>query len=86
MLYYTSNHRLLGKAGRKGTIPWGKVQNTTGLVDPKFILETTASKNPTRIQLKDIECYWKDWVSRDEEGEPFCFLSVKEEKELKRKE
>lgn len=31
------------------------------------------------MSLEGITAYWKDWVSRDKEGDPFCFLSAEDD-------
>ena len=33
------------------------------------------------MPLEAITAYWKDWVSRDEEGDPFSFLSAEDDQE-----
>ena len=37
--------------------------------------------DPTRIPLEDVKLYWKAWVSLEDKGSPFSFLSGEEEEE-----
>ena len=37
------------------------------------------------MHLKDLEAYWKDWVLKESEGDPFCFLSSKGKEKEKEK-
>ena len=78
-LFSPSNLGCLEKSGRGGRIPWGKVTtDPESLISPRFQLDTNLA-DPTRMPLEAITAYWKDWVSRDEKGDPFSFLSAEDD-------
>ena len=69
----------LGQSCRKGKITWGVIEkNPHSLINPRFLLEPKIG-NPTRMKLKDIKIYWNSWVLKEAKGDPFSFLSVKDD-------
>jgi hypothetical protein len=67
------NPDFLGQSGRRGKITWGVVnKNPLKLIHPRFILNNKIG-DPNRMRLKDLEAYWKDWVLKESEGDPFSF-------------
>ena len=63
----------LGQSDRTGKITWGVINRSpTKLIDPKFLVKPKLG-NPLRMHVNDIEVYWNDWVTREEEGDPFSF-------------
>ena len=82
---FSSNLGYLGQAGRRGSIPWGKIKSTPQLlVYSRFLLKSATFGDPMRIQLRDLREYWKSWAFKESEGDPFSFYSDKEERRVKK--
>lgn len=76
MILFISNLSYLDKSGRRGRISWSKVKaDPESLIDSRFLSDIILW-DPPRMSLQDVSAYWKDWVSKDQEGDPFSFFSL----------
>jgi hypothetical protein len=77
---FLSNLGYLGQAGRKGSIPWGRIKSIPHLfMNPRFVLKTATLGNPMRIQLQDVTAYWRALALSESKGDPFFFYHDEEE-------
>ena len=64
-------------SGRRGKITWGTLSTKPHqLIHSRFILGNKI-RDPTRMNLNEVQSYWKHWVVQEDEGSPFTFISVK---------